>query len=522
VCEFSDVFPKDLPGLPPERDVEFLIELKSDTVPISRRSYRMPPNELAELKMQLQDLLEKRFIRPSSSPWGCPAIFVKKKDQALRMCVDYRPLNEVTIKNKYPLPRIDILFDQLTGARVFSKIDLRSGYHQIRIRPEDIPKTAFTTRYELFEYLVMSFGLTNAPTHFTYLMNSIFMPKLDKFVVVLIDDILIYSKNEEEHAKHLRVVLTCLREYQLYAKFSKCAFWLEEIQFLGHVLSAKGIAVDPSKVKDILEWKSPTTVHQVRSFLGLAGYYRRFILDFSKIVKPITGLLKNDTKFDWSSKCNMTFEQLKVLLTTAPVLAQPDVEKPFDVYCDASGSGLGCVLMQEGRVIAYASRQLRQHEEQYPTHDLELAAVVHALKIWRHYLLGNICHLYTDHKSLKYIFTPSELNMRQRRWLELIKDYDLEIHYHPGKANVVTDALSRKASCHCLTVRSPDTTLCQEMEKLNLGIVQQVTLTHLKLELVILQRIIDAQRTDKSMKYIHEKMETDKANCFMKDDQGVI
>jgi hypothetical protein len=182
VCEFSDVFPEDLPGLPPERDVEFVIELKPGTTPISRRSYRMPPNELVELKTQLQDLLEKGFIRPSSSPWGCPAIFVKKKDQTLRMCVDYRPLNEVTIKNKYPLPRIDILFDQLTGSRVFSKIDLRSGYHQICIRPEDIPKTAFTTRYRLFEYLVMSFGLTNAPAHFTYLMNSIFMPELDKFL----------------------------------------------------------------------------------------------------------------------------------------------------------------------------------------------------------------------------------------------------------------------------------------------------------------------------------------------------
>jgi hypothetical protein len=340
----------------------------------------MPPNELVELKMQLQDLLEKGFIRPSSSPWGCPAIFVKKKDQTLRMCMDYRPLNEVTIKNKYPLPWIDILFDQLTRARVFSKIDLRSGYHQIRIRPEDIPKTAFTTRYVLFEYLVMSFGLTNAPAHFTYL-NLVFMPELDKFVVVFIDDILIYSKNEAENAKHLRIVLTRLREHQLYAKFSKCAFSLEEIQFLGHVLSAKGIAVDPNKVKDILEWKSPTSMHQVRSFLGLAGYYRRFIPDFSKIVKPITRLLKNDAKFDWSSKCNEDFEQLKVLLTTTPVLAQPDIEKPFDVYCDASGSGLGCVLMQEGRVIAYASRHLRRHDEHYPTHDLELAAVVHALKI---------------------------------------------------------------------------------------------------------------------------------------------
>jgi hypothetical protein len=236
VCEFPDVFPEDLPELPPERDVEFVIELKPGMTPISRRSYRMPPNELAELKTQLQDLLEKGFIRPSSSPWGCPAIFVKKKDQTLRMCVDYRPLNEVTIKNKYPLSRIDILFDQLTGARLFSKIDLRSGYHQIRIRPEDVPKTAFTTRYGLFEYLVMSFGLTNALAHFTYLMNSVFMPELDKFVVVFIDDILIYSKNEEEHAKHLRIVLTRLREHQLYAKFSKCAFWLEEIQFLGHIV----------------------------------------------------------------------------------------------------------------------------------------------------------------------------------------------------------------------------------------------------------------------------------------------
>jgi hypothetical protein len=316
--------------------------------------------------------------------------------------------------------------------------------------------------------------------------------------------------------------INALKGNQLYAKFSKCAFWLEEIQFLGHVLSAKGIAVDPSKVKDLLEWKPPTTVHQVRSFLGLVGYYRRFIPDFSKLVKPITSLLKNDTKFNWSSRCNEAFEQLKVLLTTAPVLAQPDIEKPFDVYCDASGSGLGCVLIQEGRVIVYASRQLRRHEEHYPTHDLELVVVVHALKIWHHYLLGNIYHIYTDHKSLKYIFTQSELNMRQRRWLELIKDYELEIHYHPGKANVVPDALSRKASFHCLTVKTSDITLCQEMEKLNLRIIQHGTLNHLKLESVLLQRIIYAQRSDEGMKHIHEKIEAGKANCFKKDDQGIV
>jgi hypothetical protein len=291
---------------------------------------------------------------------------------------------------------------------------------------------------------------------------------------------------------------------------------------LGHVLSAKGIAVDPSKVKDILKWKPPTTVHQVRSFLGLASYYCRFIPDFSKLVKPITSLLKNDTKFNWSSRCNEAFEQLKVLLTTAPVLAQLDIEKPFDVYCDASGGGLGCVLIQEGRLIAYASRQLRWHEEHYPTHDLELAVVVHALKIWRHYLLGNICHIYIDHKSLKYIFTQSELNMRQRRWLELIKDYELEIHYHPGKANVVADALSRKASCHCLTMKTSDITLCQEMEKLNLGMIQHGTLNHLKLESVLLQRIINAQRNDEDMKHIQEKVKAGKANCFREDDQGIV
>jgi hypothetical protein len=232
--------------------------------------------------------------------------------------------------------------------------------------------------------------------------------------------------------------------------------------------------------------------------------------------------LKNDTKFNWSSKCNAAFEQLKVLLTTAPVLAQPDINKPFDVYCDASGSGLGCVLMQEGRVIGYASRQLRRHEEDYPTHDLELAAVVHALKIWRHYLLGNVCHIYTDHKSLKYIFTQLELNMIQRRWLELIKDYELEIHYHPGKANIVADALSRKASCHCLTMRTSDITLCQEMEKLNLGMIQHGTSNHVKLESVILQRIIDAQKDDKGMKHICEKIRAGKAKCFKEDDQGVV
>ncbi len=430
----------------------FSIELLPGTAPVFRKPYKMSSNDLAEMKVQLQDLLDKGFIRPSSSPWGCSAMFVDKKDQTKRLVVDYRPLNEVTVKNKYPLPDINILFDQLSGAKVFSKIDLRSGYHQIKVREEDIPKTAFSTRYGLYEFLVMSFGLTNAPAFFMYLMNSVFMTELDVCVVVFIDDILVYSKNGEEHARHLRLVLDRLREHQLYAKFSKCQFWLKEVSFLGHILSAKGVAVDPSKVQEVLDWKSPTSVTEIRSFLGLAGYYRRFIQDFSKIAKPMTKLLQKEAKFIWTSDCEAAFQKLKTLLTTAPVLTQPDITKSFDVYCDASGTGLGCVLMQEGKVIAYASRQWRKHEEHYATHDLELAAVVHALKIWRHYLLGNVCHIYTDHKSLKYIFTQSELNMRQRRWLELIKDYNLEVHYHPGKANVVADALSRKSHCNCLNL----------------------------------------------------------------------
>jgi hypothetical protein len=308
VCEFSDVFPEDLPGLPLERDVEFVIELKPDTAPISRRSYRMPPNELAELKTQLQDLLEKGIIRPSSSPWGCPTIFLRRRIRYFECAWTTDPLMRLPSRTSTLFP----------GSISYSINLLELGYSprltsgQVIIRsifdPKIYPRQHSPRGMDYLNIWLSSFGLTNTPAHFMYLMNSVFMPELDKFVVVFIDDILIYSKNEEEHAKHLRIVLTRLREHQLYAKFSKCTFWLEEIQFLGHVLSTQDIAVDPSKVKDILEWKPPTTVHQVRSFLRLAGYYHRFILDFSKIVKPIMGLLKNDTKFNWSPKCNEAFK----------------------------------------------------------------------------------------------------------------------------------------------------------------------------------------------------------------------
>jgi hypothetical protein len=522
VNEYPDVFPDDLPGMPPDRDIEFSIELLPGTAPISKRPYRMDVKDLAELKKQIEELLSKEFIRPSSSPWGTPTVFVDKKDGSRRMCVDYRSLNKVTIKNKYPLPRIEDLFDQMRRAKVFSKIDLRSGYHQLKIRMEDIPKTAFTSRYGLYEFTVMSFGLTNAPAYFMYLMNKVFMEYLDKFVVVFIDDILVFSRNVEEHEEHLRLVLQKLREHQLYAKFSKCDFWLKEVSFLGYIITDGGIDVDPSKVQDVLNWNQPKNVPEIRSFLGLAGYYRRFIEGFSKIVKLLTSLLEKGKEFKWDDKCQACFEELKKKLTTAPVLIMPDTHKGFDVYCDASQQGLGCVLMQEGRVVAYASRQLRKHEQNYPTHDLELAAIVHALKIWRHYMIGIKCQIFTDNKSLKYIFTQRDLNLRQRRWLELIKDYDLDIQYHPGKANVAADALSHKSQVNMLVARLMPQELCWEMAQLNLGIAAQSESMTLEIESTLEQEIRKGQLNDEKIKEYKKLIELDKVSEFREDEQGTI
>ncbi|KAI3443800.1 hypothetical protein Pfo_000465 [Paulownia fortunei] len=485
VQEFVEVFPDDLPGLPPNREIEFVIDVMPGTTSISKAPYRMAPNRI-----------ERGFIRPSYSPWGAPVLFVKKKDGTLRLCIDYRELNKITVKNKYPLPRIDDLFDQLQGASVFSKIDLRSGYHQLKIKEEDIPKTAFRTRYGHYEFLVMPFGLTNAPAAFMDLMNRVFKQYLDKFVIVFIDDILIYSRDKEEHKEHLKIVLQVLKEKQLYAKFKKCEFWLEQVVFLGHVVSKDGISVDPSKVEAVIKWPTPTNVSEVRSFLGLAGYYRRFVQGFSKIATPMTMLTRKNVKFLWTNACERSFEELKQKLTTAPVLTIPTGIGGFVVYSDASKNGLGAVLMQNGKVIAYASRQLKEYEKNYPTHDLELAAVVFALKIWRHYLYGEKCEIYTDHKSLKYFFTQKELNMRQRRWLELVKDYDCVINYHPGKANVVADALSRKSTSSLFVIQK---SILLDLQRLELEIVpkgKKCLLSALVLRPVLQDRIREGQKVD--------------------------
>ncbi|GKB00221.1 putative nucleotidyltransferase, ribonuclease H, partial [Tanacetum coccineum] len=322
--------------------------------------YRLAPSEMQELSEQLQELQDKGFIRPSHSPWGAPVLFVKKKDGALRMCIDYRELNKLTVKNCYPLPRIDDLFDQLQGARYFSKIDLRSGYHQLRVHEDDIPKTAFRMRYGHFEFTVMPFGLTNAPAVFMDLMNRVCKPYLYKFVIVFIDDILIYSKTKEDHEVHLKLVLELLKKERLYAKFSKCEFWLQEVHFLGHVVNHNGIHVDPSKIE--------------------------------AISKPLTSLTQKNKKYKWGAKQEEAFQILKDNLCNAPLLSLPDGIEDFVVYCDASNQGLGCVLMQRG-------------------------------KTWRHYLYGTKSVIYTDHESLQHIFDQKELNMHQKRWIELFSDY---------------------------------------------------------------------------------------------------
>jgi hypothetical protein len=318
---------------------------------------------------------------------------------------------------------------------------------------------------------MMSFGLTNESAYYMDLMNMDFMEYLDKFNIVFIDGMLVYSKSKEENEEHLHLVSQKLQDPRLYVKISMCEFWMKQVAFLGHIISKCGISVDPSKVQDVLTWNAPMSVGDIRRFLGLSGYYQRFIEGFSKISKPMTELLERDKKFEWTSTCKASFQELKKRLTTAPILVMPDMEKPFSIYCDANGQGLECVLMQDGHVAAYASRQLRKHEAHYPIHDLELAALVHALKIWRHYLMGKRCELYTDHKSLKYIFTQSNLNLRQRRWLELVKDYDLGINYHPGKANVVADALSQTSHVSQLVMDSMPFELCEEFDKLNLRII---------------------------------------------------
>nr|GEV92487.1 reverse transcriptase [Tanacetum cinerariifolium] len=506
------------------RPVEFTIELIPGAQPISKAPYRMAPVELKKLKDQLQELLERGFIRPSVSPWGAPVLFVKKNDGSMRLCIDYREMNRITVRNRYPLPRIDDLFDQLQGAKFFSKINLRSSYHQLHVMEQDVSKTAFHTCYGHYEFLVMPFGLTNAPAIFIDLMNRVFHEYLDKFFVVFIDDILVYSKTREEHEDHLRVVLEILRQTKLYAKFSKCNFWLGQVAFLGYTVSSDGIIMDPTKVEAITKWLRPMTVTEVRSFMGLVGYYRRFVEGFSLLALPLTKLMRKGEKFVWNEEREKSFEELKRRLVSSLVLTLPSGTCGYHVYSDASKKGLGCVFMQHGNVIAYVSRQLEPYEKNYSTHDLELAAVVFALKIWRHYLYGKTCDIFTDHKSLKYIFTQKELNMRQRRLLKLLKDDDANIQYHSGKANVVADALSRKNSgtMACLKIQ-PE--IIKDLELMEVELVVHGFEGHiasLKIKPNHILQIKEAQKEDGELWLVVQNMKKGKQEEFRVAKHGVI
>lgn len=456
IRDFQDVFPEDLPsGLPPHRGDDFQIKLEPGTKPPAKRTYPLTVPQLDELKKQLADYVDKGFIRPSKSPFSAPVLFVKKKDGSSRMCVDYRALNDLTVKDKYPLPRISDLLDRLQGAKIFSKLDLRSGYHQIRINEEDVQKTAFGTRYGQYEFMVLPFGLSNAPSAFMRLMNEVLDPLLDICVIVFIDDILVFSKNRKQHVIDLRRVLELLRKHQLFAKLSKCSFFQSEIEFLGHIISANGIKVDPSKVKAVNDWPAPKTPSELKSFLGLAAFYQKFVRNFSDICIPLTALLKKSVKFIWTDEQQRSFDMLKRALTSAPTLIIPDLNRSFVIHSDASGFAIGAVLQQDHghglQPVAFTSRKMKPAEINYPVHEKELLAVIHAVKYWKMYIAGKPVKVFTDHHSLQYFKTQTTFSGRQARWLETILELDVDIVWKKGVDNLVADALSRSPALAATT-----------------------------------------------------------------------
>ncbi|XP_065859834.1 uncharacterized protein [Euphorbia lathyris] len=419
--EFKDLFPEEMPNkLPPIRGIEHQIDFVPGAQIPNRPAYRSNPEETKELQRQ--------------------------KDGTWRMCIDCRAVNKITVKYRHPIPRLDDMLDELNGAVIFTKIDLKSGYHQIRMSLGDEWKTAFKTKHGLYEWLVMPFGLTNAPSTFMRLMNHVLREFIGKFVVVYFDDILIYSKSEAEHIEHVKVVLDVLREQKLYANLSKCSFCMEKVVFLGFIVSAQGVSVDIEKVKAIQEWPTPNSVTEVRSFHGLASFYRRFVKNFSTIAAPLTEVIKKNVGFKWGKAQEDAFEMLKARLTSAPVLALPNFDKSFEIECDASGVGIGAVLMQEGRPIAFFSEKLSGATLNYPTYDKELYALVRALQMWQHYLWPKEFVIHTDHESLKHLKGQQKLNRRHAKWVEFIETFPYVIKYKQGKENVVADALSRRVS----------------------------------------------------------------------------
>lgn len=438
---YQDIF-REPKGLPPYRLQDHKIPLIAGSQPVNQRGYKVPYIQKTEIENQVKEMLQSGIIQASTSPFASPVILVKKKDGSWRMCVDYRKLNDITVKNKYPIPIIDELLDELRGASWFTKLDLRAGYHQIRVAEEDIYKTAFRTHQGLYEFKVMPFGLTNAPASFQALMNEIFQGQIRKSVLVFFDDILVYSSGLQEHLQHLEMVFQKMRDHQLYIKASKCSFGQTQLEYLGHIISREGVATDPEKVAAMTNWPTPTTVKQLRGFLGLTGYYRRFVKGYGQISRPLTNLLKKGS-FDWTQEAQGAFDHLKTAMTTTPVLALPDYSQPFVIETDASGNGIGVVLMQMGRPIAYLSKGLATKHQALSTYEKELLAIVMATQKWHSYLQGHHFVIRTDHQSLKYLLEQRLNTLLQQKWLAKLMGLDYEISYKKGKENLVADALSR-------------------------------------------------------------------------------
>ncbi|GBG88025.1 hypothetical protein CBR_g46396 [Chara braunii] len=446
VAKYPDLFEE--PKGVVEREVVHAVEIILGSSIPKGRIYRMSPGELDELRRQLKELVEKGWIRPSVSLYGSPVLFVPKKGGTLRMCIDYRGLNAITLKNREPLPRIDDLLDRVQGCRYFSKIDLKSGYHQIAIRPEDQHKTAFQTRYGLYEFVVMPFDLCNAPGTFQHTMNRIFHDYLDKFVIVYLDDIFIFSRTVEEHVAHLDKVLSLLRQHKFKINGEKCEFDRTRILYLGHEISAEGLKPDDAKVASIRDWPRPQSVTEMRSFLGMTGYYRTFIKNYIIVAAHLTDLTRLDTPWEWTDECKAAFRHLKHAPTHYEVLKLPDPDKPFIVTTDASQYGIGAVLVQqEGpklRPVEYLSKKMSSQKLAKSTYEKDLYAVYKALTHWRHYLLGRFFILRTDHQTLRWMRTQPVLSDALERWIEVIEQYDFEPQYIKGEYNKVSDALSRR------------------------------------------------------------------------------
>ncbi|WVZ12616.1 hypothetical protein V8G54_017146 [Vigna mungo] len=443
LLENYDVVFSEAKTLPPNRAVEHHIQLKEGVDPVNVRPYRYPHAIKAEIEHQIAEMLRTGVIRPSHSPYSSPVILVKKKDDSWRFCIDYRALNRATVPDKFPIPVIEELLDELNGASYFSKVDLKAGYHQIRMSERDVEKTAFRTHQGHYEFVVMPFGLTNAPATFQSAMNALFQPYLRRYVLVFFDDILVYSRTWEEHLEHVKCVLTILQRDQWVANKGKCEFGQTQVKYLGHIVSSRGVEMDDEKIKAVVEWERPKTVKSLRGFLGLTGYYRRFVRDYGKIARPLTELLKKGG-FSWNEKAEEAWVNLKKKMTTAPVLSLPDFTQPFHIECDASGSGVGAVLMQGRNPIAYFSKALSEGKLSKSIYEKEMMALVLAIQHWRPYLVGQRFVVHTDQKSLCHLLEQRITTQNQQDWIAKLLGYDFEIVYKTGAANKAADALSRQ------------------------------------------------------------------------------